>query len=643
MSSVTLWLFFLFELGTQLPMASDSMSVSDDDFLEIAVRQKLLTRDDATKLSQAAAEADISLPALCIEKGLLKPVQVDVIHGLAERESLAPGYEVIDLLGYGGLGIVFRARQPKLDRMVALKTIPMQRIENPSVIARFQQEAKAIGKLKHPNIVAAYDFGTHRQRLYLAMELVEGRDVDALVNSSGRVSEAVAWALAQQVASGLAHAAQHNLVHRDIKPANLLLTKPPAGYPLPAGVPLLKITDFGLVQLETPDTDGTRLTMSGTSLGTPHYMAPEQIADAHVDHRADIYALGATVFHMLTGRPPFDGESVGKVLAAKLKDDGRWVDCLPAGTSEATIELLKRMLAQEPSDRIGDYTHLLNCIRQLLEGDLPDFANNEADAADLANAETIDRLLVSGTSIDGLLTELSVERSKARGRWWKVAALGVALVLGIGGFVASSQLGEPTLPTTQLSPSGWERPLFNGVDLNGWTAIRGGWNPTEDDMHSKVLAGKGAIVRALPTHARSPSEPLDRYGVRLKIDLHTANAAEIHFEHADTTGHSDQSPRSVLRLTSECVALGKKATRRGEFLPVTPNCPLPTASADDETSHYHELRLERHDDHWRVLLNGTAVCSKPLEPEYPTEAVQFVVEGGQAYFADVFAFELAKK
>ena len=270
--------------------------MSDEEFLDIAVRQKLLTPKDATRLSKEAAKQDSSLPALCLKTGLLKPVQIDVIHGLAERDHMAPGYEVVDLLGYGGLGIVFRARQPKLDRMVALKTIPMQRIENPAVIARFQQEAKAIGKLKHPNIVAAYDFGTHRDRLYLAMELVEGQDVDALISNSGRVSESVAWALAQQVAAGLAHAEQHNLVHRDIKPGNLLLTKPPAGYPLPKGVPLLKITDFGLVQLETPDTDGTRLTMTGTSLGTPHYMAPEQIADAHVDSRADIYALGATVF-----------------------------------------------------------------------------------------------------------------------------------------------------------------------------------------------------------------------------------------------------------------------------------------------------------------------------------------------------------
>ncbi len=617
-------------------MPSDAISLSHEEFLGIAVEQKLLSSANAAKLRQIASQHDGSISALCLQKGLLKPVQIDVIYGLAERDNLAPGYEVIDLLGYGGLGIVFRARQPKLDRMVALKTIPMQRIENPSVIARFQQEAKAIGKLKHPNIVAAYDYGTHRERVYLSMELVEGRDVDSLIEGSKPIGESLAWALAQQVAAGLAHAAQHNLVHRDIKPGNLLLTKPPAGYPLPPGVPLLKITDFGLVQFEAPDTDGTRLTMGGTSLGTPHYMAPEQVADAHVDSRADIYALGATVFHMLAGKPPFVGTSIGQVLAAKIKGDQKWVDRLPEGTSPATVELLKRMMAQDPANRIGDYDTLLECIQQVMSGELP--------APDLAAAETIDGLLISDTSIDGLLTEESVQAPSTRKRWLGAAALAAVLLMSAG-FYYSDALGKKyLLPTTQLEASREvQRPLFNGLDLNGWTAIRGGWKATEDDMHSKVLAGKGAITRALPAYLTSSDEPLEHFGVRLKIDLHTAGAAEIHFEHEDIDDREDKLPRSVLRLTGECVTVGTKSARRDEFQPLAPKCPLPPATTDDETSKYHELRLERHTDHWRVLLNGLPVTSKPIDRLRPTKAIQLVVEGGQAYFADVFVYGLAAK
>lgn len=617
-------------------MPSDATSVSDEEFLEIAVQQKLLTPKDATRLSKEAAKQDSSLPALCLRTGLLKPVQIDVIHGLAERDHLAPGYEVVDLLGYGGLGIVFRARQPKLGRMVALKTIPMQRIENPAVIARFQQEAKAIGKLKHPNIVAAYDFGTHRDRLYLAMELVEGRDVDALISNSGRVSESMAWALAQQVAAGLAHAEQHHLVHRDIKPGNLLLTKPPTGYPLPQGVPLLKITDFGLVQLETPDTDGTRLTMTGTSLGTPHYMAPEQVTDAHVDSRADIYALGATVFHMVAGKPPFEGNSVGQVLAAKLKGEDKWRERLPEGTSRATVDLLKLMMAQDPAGRIGDYTTLLQSIEKVQKGELPKI--------DISNAETVDALLFSDTSLEGLLTEESVSISKLRSKAWKWLTV-AAVLLVCGGLLSSNLLvGKTNLPPSQLAASGVERPLFNGLDITeGWKVTSGGWFPTEDEMHSKVLSGNGAVRRKLPRFPNTPNESLEHFGIRFKIDLHKAKAAEVHFEHQDVLERPDAFPRSVLRITNECVTLGKKTDRRGEFQALSPKCPLPTASANDETSKYHELLLERQPDHWRVSLNGQAITSKSIDSVAPTEAIQLVVEGGQAYFADVFLVELAPK
>ena len=616
-------------------MATDPTNVTDREFLDIAVRQNLLTKKDAVGLKQAVIDSGVSMSALCIEKGLLRPVQIDVIRGLAEKENLAPGYEVIDLLGHGGLGIVYRARQPKLDRMIALKTIPMNRIENPSVITRFKQEAKAIGKLKHPNIVAAYDFGTYQERLYLAMELVEGRDVDALISSSGQVSESLAWSLAQQVAAGLAHAAQHNLVHRDIKPGNLLLTRPPAGYPLPPGVPLLKITDFGLVQLETPDATGTRLTMGGTSLGTPHYMAPEQIADAHVDSSADIYALGATVFHMIAGKPPFDGTTIGKVLAAKLKGDESWIERLPDGTTPETVKLLKKMLASESKDRIQDYDTLLDCIGHLLNGDLP--------TVELANAETLEDLLTAETNLSGLLTKTSISIQIKRRNLliWSLAAL--ALLVGVVALLVrpAQEVEHPLPPETKLAPSGWERSLFNGADVNDWKTTSGLWFSSEDEMHSRVLSGKGVVHRRLPTHSTSPDQPLEHYGLRFNIDLKDATFAELHFEHDDPEKLNDKLPRSVVLLTKEHVMLGTKAKLTGEFQPLTPEYPLPADNpSDDESSQYHEIRLERHADHWRVILNGITVTSKRIKSEAPMKFVQFHVSDGQALFGDVFVYEL---
>lgn len=614
-------------------MASESINVSDDEFLEIAIRQQLLTPEEAAKITQAAVDNDTSISALCIEKGVLRPVQVDVIHGLAEPDNLAPGYEAVDLLGYGGLGIVYRVRQPKLDRLVALKTIPLHRIENPSVIARFKQEAKAVGRLKHPNIVAAYDFGTHRDRLFLAMELVEGTDLDELIKSSGPLGEGTAWALAQQAAAGLSHAAQHNLVHRDIKPGNLLLTKPPAGYPLPAGVPLLKITDFGLVQLETPDVEGTRLTMGGTSLGTPHYMAPEQISDAHVDLRADIYALGATVFHMLVGEPPFVGTTIGQVLTAKLKGNQAWIDKLPQATSRETIELLKDMLAQDPADRIADYATLLDRINVVLK--LPPTAH------DNGSAETIIQLLQPETSLDLLLASSASKQLRKSRSLWLGGILVAALALAAGLFFTDSFRGSTAIPTSQLVPSGWERALFNGSDLSGWTAIRGAWGPTVDDMGGRILAGKGSIVHELPRYTDSADEPLKNFGVSWKIDLQSAEAAELHFAHQNV--RDDKLPRSVLRVTNDGVVLGSKASKMAEFVATVSPCPLVAKAADAETSHYHELRLERHVNHWRVQLNGTPICSQNIRVEQPTAAIQLVVEGAQAYFADLYVFELTDK
>ena len=203
-------------------------------------------------------------------------------------------------------------------------------------------------------------------------------------------------------------------------------------------------------------------------------------------------------------------------------------------------------------------------------------------------------------------------------------------------------MGKKTLPPTQLAASGVERPLFNGLDITeGWTVTGGGWFPTEDDMHSKVLSGKGAVTRKLPILPNSNDAPPEYFGLRFKIDLHNAKAAEVHFEHSDPIQRPDEMPRSVLRITKECVALGRKPNRKGEFQLLSPQCPLPSSRAEEETSKYHELLLERQPDHWRVSLNGQAITSKPIDSADRTEAIQFVVEGGQAYFADVFLVELA--
>ncbi len=165
--------------------------------------------------------------------GMLDPVQVDIVETLLSPEDVVPGYQILDLIAQGGMGVVYRARQKSLDRIVAIKTILVSQMHDQSSFARFEQEAVAVARLRHPNIVAAYDFGRHQGRLFFVMELVEGEDVQRTIENEGPLTENVAWRLLRQAAAGLSHAASAGIIHRDIKPANLLLVEPPAGFELP--------------------------------------------------------------------------------------------------------------------------------------------------------------------------------------------------------------------------------------------------------------------------------------------------------------------------------------------------------------------------------------------------------------------------
>ena len=177
-------------------------------------------------------------------------------------------------------------------------------------IARFQQEAVAVARLRHPNIIAAYDFGKHSGRLFFVMELVEGEDLKHRISRIGAMDERTVWGLARQVVSGLAHAAHEGIVHRDIKPSNLLLDARGTVW----------ITDFGLAKEMDSDEGHTR---TGSIMGTPSYMPPEQAEGKakHLNHLADIYSLGAMLYEFLTGRPPFKGRTLLETLEHVKKKD----------------------------------------------------------------------------------------------------------------------------------------------------------------------------------------------------------------------------------------------------------------------------------------------------------------------------------
>lgn len=224
------------------------------------------------------------------------------IERLAE---IFPNLEIIEMIGRGGMGFVYKARQPHLDRFVALKLLPEKLGEDPHFAERFNREARVLAKLNHPNIVAIYDFGKNHPFYFLLMEYVDGVNLRQAMRA-GRFSPEEALSIVPRICQALQFAHEKNILHRDIKPENILLD----------GQGQVKIADFGIAKLagEGSKSDVT-LTMTGSTLGTPHYMAPEQIENpSEVDHRADIYSLGVVFYEMLTGELP-----IGKFEAPSTK------------------------------------------------------------------------------------------------------------------------------------------------------------------------------------------------------------------------------------------------------------------------------------------------------------------------------------
>jgi len=260
-------------------------------------------------------------------------------------------YELLSLLGRGGMGAVYRARHEKLDRIVALKVLPADRLKESQAVGRFEREMRAVGKLQHPHIVAAHDAGEIDGTHYLVMELIDGVDLGAMVKSLGALPIPEACELVRQAALGLQHAHEHNLIHRDIKPSNLMLTRPTANHP-----PLVKILDMGLALLDEGQIDGQEeLTSTGQVMGTVDYMAPEQGSDTHsVDIRADIYSLGATLFKLLTGRAPFASDrndTVVKKLVALTTQPAPDVRTLRPDCPPKLAQLIQRLLSKNPQER----------------------------------------------------------------------------------------------------------------------------------------------------------------------------------------------------------------------------------------------------------------------------------------------------
>jgi eukaryotic-like serine/threonine-protein kinase len=319
--------------------------IPDDAFLE-------LIRDAHTP----ASSGDFELTATPSKENVLP-------RELSEHSR----YKIGRFLGAGGMGLVYQAEHRLMGRVVALKIIHQHLIQHPRVIERFRLEVKAAARLSHPNIVAAYDAEHAGDVHFLVMEFVDGINLSLLVARKGPLEVASACNFIRQAGRGLQHAFEKGMVHRDIKPHNLMMTRKGQ----------IKILDFGLARLASesraelglpPGPDRPGLTRVGDIMGTPAYMAPEQILDASsADIRADLYSLGCTLYHLLTGQSPFAKDSARAALFSRQYLPPRPITELRKDLPAELLAVLNKMLAEDPAERYQTPIEVVNALTPFIK------------------------------------------------------------------------------------------------------------------------------------------------------------------------------------------------------------------------------------------------------------------------------------
>jgi len=356
----------------------------DTMFGKMVLEQGLCTDEELRRsLKEMEARRKVNpviLKDLMMELGYITKTQAERL-GTNIKESKAaahqiPGYRILGKLGAGAMAIVYKAQQLSLNRMVAIKVLPKRFSENPEYVERFYKEGQAAGSLNHPNIVQAIDVGEAGGYHYFVMEYVEGKTLYDDLAAGKIFSEDEALEIIIQVAHALAHAHAKGLIHRDVKPKNIMINT--------AGE--VKLADMGLARATT-DLEAAQ-TEQGKAYGTPYYIAPEQIrGKIDIDGRADIYGLGATFYHLVTGRVPFMAKDSGDVMRKHLREKLIPPDHINTSLSAGISEVIEIMMAKKREDRYKNVEELLVDLEALRQGQPPVQARRRFDVSALAQLE----------------------------------------------------------------------------------------------------------------------------------------------------------------------------------------------------------------------------------------------------------------
>ncbi len=353
----------------------------DTVFGKLAVERGLCSDAELCRslneLKERLKISPIQLQDIVIDLGYMTATQAERLKTNIKETKVAahqiPGYKIIGKLGSGAMAIVYKAKQLSLDRFVAIKVLPQKFSENDDYVSRFYKEGKAAAKLNHNNIVQAYDVGVAGGYHYFVMEYVEGKTLYDDLAKNKIFAETEAIEIIIQVARALSHAHSCGLIHRDVKPKNIMINKD--------GV--VKLADMGLARATT-DIEAAQ-SEAGKAYGTPYYIAPEQIkGEMDIDGRADIYGLGATFYHLVTGRVPFMADKPADVMRKHLKEPLVPPDHINTALSAGVSEVIEIMMAKNKLDRYDNIEELMADLDAIKNGQLPLRAHKRFDVSTLS-------------------------------------------------------------------------------------------------------------------------------------------------------------------------------------------------------------------------------------------------------------------
>jgi len=391
------------------------VDMEDDHFLfgHLVVRNKLSTQeqvDECIEIQHRLEEKGSleKLGNIMISKGYLSDNQLRLILKAQQRISRnsgqrIPGYEIVSKLGQGSMGSVYRAKQISMDRPVAIKVLSQQYSRNKQYVHRFLQEARAAAQLSHPNIVRAIDVGNVRDLYYFVMEFVDGDSLQDRLRKDEIFEQDEALGITIQVCAALKHSHSHEIIHRDIKPDNILVDKNGQA----------KLCDLGLAKAAA---ESTGITDHGVPLGTPYYMSCEQARGSKdLDSRTDIYSLGATLYHLVTGKVPFEGDSGPLVMVKHLTEE-----LIPACERKSGIDpqlsaVISRMMNKEPDNRHDNIEQVEEDLRAIKDRRRPPHTESHLDTISIKDPKSKSRP-VRGRQTTGLIGTRQKSNRKGEGR-----------------------------------------------------------------------------------------------------------------------------------------------------------------------------------------------------------------------------------